>query len=249
MSIALSFDNDRFSLDRLQLPTRYYHFNEQQNYIKLLSIGEGIFPKDKIKTDIVLKESDALVTTESATKVYPSQKEFGINKIFIHLQDSNLEFINDELILYKDAKLLQLLKIKADSNSTFFYADILSRGRSYESFDFTQMAVKNSFIIDNKWEYLEQYNKTGSAIQDYLRAYQTDHNLFAKVYIKSAALDHLLDNLAAHNFQSFEYTKDKKMIIGVMSSDNMGRLKKSVLEIWRLYRQHHNKEAFNLGKQ
>ena len=158
MSITVSFQDDIFSLDKLELPTRYYYFNDVENYIKLLSIGEGIFPKDKIRTNVSLTDSNTIITTESATKIYPSKKEFGINSINITLQNSNLEFINDELILFKEAKLLQLLKIKADEKSTFFYGDILSHGRSYENFDFTVMSAKNSFYCENKLEYLEKYN-------------------------------------------------------------------------------------------
>jgi urease accessory protein len=47
----------------------------------------------------------------------------------------------------------------------------------------------------------------------------------------------------------FEYTKSKKMMIGVISGDNMAKLKKQVLEIWDIYRKYLNKQKFNLGKQ
>ena len=48
MSLSLNFISQKPHLNRLKLPTRYYHFNDDDNYVKLLSIGEGIFPKDKI---------------------------------------------------------------------------------------------------------------------------------------------------------------------------------------------------------
>jgi urease accessory protein len=247
MSINLSFKNDIFALNKLLLPTRYYHFNDEQNYIKLLSIGEGIFPKDRIKSHIALQNSDVIFTTESATKVYPSKKEFGINQININLQNSNMEFLNDELILYKNSKLIQLLKINANDDSNFFYADILSHGRSYEEYEFTQLLVKNSFYIDGELEYLEKYNKKGDAIQNYLCNMNSKNNLFAKIYIKSSNNEILLNELT--NYMGFEYTKSKKMMIGVISGDNMAKLKKQVLEIWDIYRKYLNKQKFNLGKQ
>ena len=253
MSITVSFDDDVFSLDKLQLPTRYYYFNDVENYVKLLSIGEGIFPKDKIRTNISLKDSNTIITTESATKVYPSKKEFGVNSIDITLQNSNLEFINDELILFNGAKLLQLLKIKADETSTFFYGDILSHGRSYENFDFDVMSAKNSFYCENSLEYLEKYNVSGDGLKKYIEDNKSPENkctnIFAKLYIKTNNNEYFLDNLKENSNQSFSYTSKKKMIIGVISANNMSNLKKKVLSIWALYRRNLNKQEFNLGKQ
>ena len=249
MSIRFRFNDDIFSLDKLELPTRYYYFNDVENYIKLLSIGEGIFPKDKIRTNVSLINSNTIITTESATKIYPSKKEFGVNSISITLQNSNLEFINDELILFKDAKLLQLLKIKADEKSTFFYGDILSHGRSYENFDFTTMSAKNSFYCNNELEYLEKYNVNGDNLKSYIDDNKSKNNIFAKIYIKTNNNDYFLDNLKKYSNQSFSYTKSKQMIIGVISSNNMSTLKKEVLYIWTLYRLNLKKKKFNLGKQ
>jgi len=249
LSITVSFQDDIFSLDKLALPTRYYYFNDVENYVKLLSIGEGIFPKDKIRTQISLENSNAIVTTESATKIYPSQKEFGINSINITLQNSNLEFINDELILFKDAKLLQLLKIKADEKSTFFYGDILSHGRSYENFDFTVMSAKNSFYCDNTLEYLEKYDLSGDGLKSYIKDNDSPNNIFAKIYIKTNNNEQFFDILQENSNQSFSYTSKKKMIIGVISANNMSTLKKQILSIWALYRINLEKKEFSLGKQ
>lgn len=250
MSISVSFKNNVFALDKLNLPTRYYYFHEQnQHYIKLLSIGEGIFPKDKIKSNIHLQNSDVVFTTESATKVYASAKEFGINKINIHLRNSNLEYINDELILYKDAKFLQLLKIKADADSTFFYGDILSHGRSYENFDFSLMAVKNSFFINDTIEYLEKYHVYGDELKAYINRRNSLKSIFAKIYVKTVNNEYFLNTLAKTNIHCFSYTSNRRMLIGVVSDVNMSSLKKQISNIWKIYRMSLNKKEFNLGKQ
>jgi urease accessory protein len=78
MSIKFAFKDEVFSLEKLQLPSRHYHFNDKENYIKLLNIGEGIFPKDKLRLNVSLDNSNLILTTESATKIYPSKKEYGI---------------------------------------------------------------------------------------------------------------------------------------------------------------------------
>ncbi|WP_072679697.1 urease accessory protein UreD [Arcobacter sp. LA11] len=249
MSISFDFKNNIFSLNRLNLPSRYYYFNDSENYIKLLSIGEGIFPKDRLKTNIELVDSSCIVTTESATKVYPSKKEFGINYININLLNSNFEFLNDELILYKDSKLLQILRVKADENSTFFYSDILTQGRSYEHFDFDSMLVRNKFYIKKELEYFENFEVEGSELKNYIKRHKNKNYIYLKIYIKTKQNGHFLNTLHKAGFDSFCYTKNKEMIIGSISSENMITIKKKQKELWSLYRKELEKKEFNLGKQ
>ena len=251
MSLKFSFKNDTFSLNRLNLPSRYYLFNDDENYIKLLNIGEGIFPKDRIKTNFKLDNSSLIITTESATKIYPSNtKHFSINYIDIEIKNSsNLEFLNDELILYKDAKFLQTFRLNFDENSTFFYTDILSNGRTYEDFDFSIMKIKNSFVEDKSCEYLEKFDIQGSELKDYIKRKSSKTNLFAKVYIKTLNNEQFLNVLSKENFTTFTYSKSKKLIIGVLSSDNMATLKQKVSQVWDIYRDDLGKDKFNMGKQ
>ncbi|MGE4444813.1 MAG: urease accessory protein UreD [Candidatus Altimarinota bacterium] len=248
MSINFDFVDDRFSLNKLKLPSRHYYFNEGENFIKLLNIGEGIFPKDKIKTSFSLNNSSLVITTESATKIYPSKKEFGINSINIELKNSNLEFINDELILFKDSKYIQLFKLNFDENSTFFYVDILSRGRSFENFDFSNMLIKNTFKQENNLEYIEKFDVQGDELKDYINRKDSSNFIFAKIYIKVKNSEEFITKI--HNsFESFAFSQNKSMILGVISSDNMFDLKAKMYQIWELYRKNLNKDKFNLGKQ
>ena len=251
MSLKFNFKDDRFSIDRLNLPSRYYLFDDGENYIKLLNIGEGIFPKDRIKTNFKLDNSNLIITTESATKIYPStSKHFSINSIDIEVKNSsNLEFLNDELILYKDAKFIQTFRLTFDESSTFFYTDILSNGRTYEDFDFSIMKIKNSFVQDNSCEYLEKFDIQGFELKEYIKRKDSSTNLFAKVYIKTLDNENFLDVLFKEAFTTFTYSKSKKLIIGVLSSDNMAILKDKVSKVWNIYRSNLNKENFSMGKQ
>lgn len=249
MSISVNFKDEIFFLNKLQLPTRYYYFGEEENYIKLLSIGEGIFPNDRLKTNIKLEDSNAIFTTESATKVYPSKKEFGINYINIKLENSNLEFLNDELILYKDSKLLQLLRIDADESSTFFYSDILTQGRSYEHFDFNSMLIRNRFYCNKELEYLENFEVLGEDLKNYIKRHKSENYIYLKIYIKTKDNETFLKELHNSGFNSFTFTKSKNMILGSISSKDMVEIKKLQKKIWFLYRKNLNKKEFNLGKQ
>jgi urease accessory protein len=249
MSIKFEIKDEVLELKKLQLPSRFFHFNDSENYVKLLSIGGGIFPKDKIKTDIKLINSSSIVATESATKVYPSKECYGLNSLHVKLVKSNLEFINDELILYKDAKLISLLKIESDSDSTFFFTNILSRGRSFEIFDFKEMRARNRFVIDGKLEYFEDFSLGGDTLKDYVSRHQTKNCFFAKVYIKIDKINQFLEILHKENFNSFGYSKRKKLLIGAISADSISLLKKDTYKIWKLYRKNLDKKEFNLGKQ
>jgi urease accessory protein len=248
MSISLAFKNDVFSLDKLQLPSRYFYFNEEENYIKLLTIGEGIFPNDKIKTLCNMQNSSCIFSTESAIKIYPSNNNYSINKIILNLINSNCEFINDELILYKNAKFLQFLKIKLDDNSTLFYCDILSSGRSYENFDFTSMNIRNKFYINSKLEYYENYDISGDEFKEYLKRHNSSNNIYAKIYIKIENYEKLFNIFKNNNITTFTHTQSKLMIIGVISGYNMFKLKQKIQNIWDIYREILNKKSFNLGK-
>lgn len=250
MSLSLNFNSQKPQLKRLTLPTRYYHFNENGNYIKLLSIGEGVFPKDKISLSMKLDNSHCIVTTESATKVYPSKDDYGINCFNFSLKEnSNLECINDELILFKEAKYLQLFTLKADASSHFFYVDIISKGRSFEHFDFTQMRSRNRFFIEDELEYLENFSLSGVFLKEYFLRHQSKNYVYAKVYIKSEDNVHLEKTLRDRGFSSFTLTRSKKMLIGVLSEANVAKIKIMIHTIWTAYRKQRNTEPFNLGKQ
>ncbi len=249
MSLNFNFEEDKFSLNKLKLPSRHYHFNDNENYIKLLNIGEGIFPKDRIKTNFKLQNSNLILTTESATKIYKSKKEYGVNYINIELQDSNLEFINDELILYKDSKLIQTFRLKFDESSTFFYVDILTDGRSYENFEFSSLKMKNSFFKDSNLEYIEKFDLTGYEIKNYITRKKSENSIFAKFYIRNSNNDKFLDELHSKEFESFTFSRNKEIIIGSLSGKNMFLLKNEVKKVWDLYRKSLNKNSFNLGKQ
>ncbi len=58
-----------------------------------------------------------------------------------------------------------------------------------------------------------------------------------------------LEKLEKEEFKTFTYSKSKKLIIGVLSSDNMSILKDKVLKVWDIYRKNLEKNSFNMGKQ
>lgn len=250
MSIKFDFVDDKFALHKLKLPSRYYLFDEKENYIKLLNIGEGFFPKDRVKTKINLDNSNLILTSESATKIYPSKKEYAVNYFNFDIKNnSNLEFINDELILFKNSRYIQIFRLNFDESSTFFYTDILTYGRSFEYFDFDSMLVKNGFYCQNNLEYLEKFDIFGEELKDYVKRKNSENFIFAKIYIKTKNNEEFSDLLHMSNYESFVFSQNKLMILGVLSGNNMGDLKSKILDIWKIYRNNMDKKEFILGKQ
>ena len=50
-------------------------------------------------------------------------------------------------------------------------------------------------------------------------------------------------------YGSFTFTRSKKMLLGVISEKNMGKMKMMLNRIWTSYPEQRNKKPFNLGKQ
>jgi urease accessory protein len=249
MSISLSFLNNRLTLNRVALPSRFFHFTDEENYLKLLCVGEGIFPEDKIRTTLKFETSSVVVATESATKVYPSTDGcFGINSISLHLDSSHVEYLNDEMILFQGAKLIQSLHINASEDSTFFYSDILTPGRSFESYDFERLKVKNRFVIKGKLEYIEAYDLSADRMKDYLVRHGMNASIFAKIYVKSPDMDRFETLCQEANLGAFGYTKTRKMLLGVLWGETMVEVKQKVMQAWALYRHCQGRASFHLGK-
>jgi len=111
------------------------------------------------------------------------------------------------------------------------------------------MRSRNRFYIDGEVEYLENYTLQGEFLQRYYQRHNSEDYLYAKVYIKADDNTALEAEFRALGFNSFTHTHTKKMLIGVINTSNMGKLKKMVNTLWDTYRTQRNTPTFNLGKQ
>ncbi|MDR2635645.1 MAG: urease accessory protein UreD, partial [Campylobacteraceae bacterium] len=237
MSLSLELKSNKVTLKKITLPSRYYLFREGENYIKLLNVGEGLFPNDKIYTKIDMMDSNLILAGESAFKIYPSKDKFAVNRTVFELQKSNLEFLNDEVIMFRNSRFLQLFTIKFDEDSTFFYSDLFSAGRSFEEYDFDKYAAKNQFICNKKLEYLEEFAIRGDDLREYLKRHGASNKLFAKIYLKTKDNEAFGGTLLKAGFKSFEKTQNEAVLICIVLADKISKIKESVNLIWRLYRQ------------
>jgi urease accessory protein len=117
-------------------------------YIYIISPSGGILQGDRYRTDIALKNcAKSHITTQSATRIYKMDKNFGTQIINLDVDDDcYLEYIPDQIIPFKNSKYYQVSNIKVHDRATCVYSEILTPGRvaSNESFryDICYMKVK-----------------------------------------------------------------------------------------------------------
>ena len=150
------------------------------------------------------------------------------------------------MILHTNSKFIQLFKLKFDESSTFFYADILSKGRANEKFGFGALVVRNSFFEGEFLEYVERFNIDGEFLKSYLAKHKKEELMFAKVYIKAPL--HVEEFLRIFKDESFAYTRGKKMIVGVLCGANVYELRMRVLEFHRVHRALFGRKEFDFAK-
>lgn len=118
-------------------------------YIYIISPSGGILQGDRYRTDIALTNSaKSHVTTQSATRVYRMDKNFGTQIINLNVdKDCYLEYIPDQIIPFRNSRFYQVSNIKVHDEATCIYSEILTPGRvaSNESFeyDICYMKVKS----------------------------------------------------------------------------------------------------------
>ncbi len=129
-------------------------------YVYIISPSGGILQGDRYRTDITLKKSaKSHITTQSATRIYKMNKNFGTQIINLDIDENcYLEYIPDQIIPFKNSKYYQVSNIRVHDTATCIYSEILTPGRvaSDESFeyDICYMKVK-SVNHQNKTRFID----------------------------------------------------------------------------------------------
>ncbi|HKR74345.1 MAG TPA: urease accessory protein UreD [Candidatus Nitrosocosmicus sp.] len=122
-------------------------------YVYIISPSGGILQGDRFRMDIALTNSaKAHVTTQSATRIYRMNKNFGTQIINLDV-DKNcyLEYIPDQIIPYRDSRFYQVSNIRVHDEATCMYSEILTPGRvaSNESFEYDICYMKVKSVNQN----------------------------------------------------------------------------------------------------
>lgn len=121
----------------------------------LMQLGGGYVENEKFRTAIhVKKNARAIVTTQAATKVYKCENElpsYQRNEIILE-DNAVLEFITDNVIMYKDAMFKQDTTIKLKDTSTLVYTEGLTSGWSPDGnkFQYSSLQMKLKMFINDE---------------------------------------------------------------------------------------------------
>ncbi len=123
-------------------------------YLYIMSPSGGILQGDRYRTDIALTNSAmAHVTTQSATRIYKMNKNFGTQIINLDV-DKNcyLEYIPDQIIPFRDSRFFQVSNIRVHDKGTCIYSEMLTPGRvaSKESFEYDICYMKVKSVNQNE---------------------------------------------------------------------------------------------------
>lgn len=124
-------------------------------YVYVISPSGGILQGDRFRIDITLSNcAKSHVTTQSATRIYKMNKNFGTQIINLNVDENcYLEYIPDQIIPFKDSRFYQISNIRVHETGTCVYSEILTPGRvaSSESFEYDvcYMKVKSFNQLDN----------------------------------------------------------------------------------------------------
>ena len=115
-------------------------------YIYIISPSGGILQGDRYRIDITLdKNSYAHITTQTATRIYKMEKDFGTQMINIVVNDGcYFEYIPEQIIPFRDSKFYQEVDLNVHENATVVYSEIIVPGRvaSGEAFEYDICYIK-----------------------------------------------------------------------------------------------------------
>ncbi len=151
---------------------KYTHDEEGRCILPILHTAGGLVGGDLLEFEINLqKNSKVLLTTSSAQKVYGSVGRSKINpegifskqKNLINILDnSHLEFLPQETIIFANGLYDQIFKVSISETSSFLFTDLVRLGRSSSGesiekgiFRSKLEIIRNNDIFDD-WEYVDQ---------------------------------------------------------------------------------------------
>ena len=115
-------------------------------YIYIISPSGGILQGDRYRIDITLdKNSYAHITTQTATRIYKMERDFGTQMINIVVNDGcYFEYIPEQIIPFRDSKFYQEVDLNVHENATMVYSEIIVPGRvaSGEVFEYDICYIK-----------------------------------------------------------------------------------------------------------
>lgn len=167
----------------------------------LMQLGGGYVENEKFRTAVHVKEgARAIVTTQAATKVYKCDNElpsYQRNEIIVE-DNAVLEFVSDNVILYKDAMFRQDTTIKLKDTSTLMYTEGLTSGWSPDGkkFQYSNVQMKLRMFVNDKPVMLDNLKLEPRLDKmDSLGFFEEYTNYSSLIVVDSSVNDTLIDTL------------------------------------------------------
>lgn len=133
-----------------------YLNNDMIPCYQLIHLGGAFLSNEKYQTDIIVdNNAEIIVTSQSANKVNVTKPDDDPSTYNLNIEikeNASLEFINDAIILYPNAKYYQYSCINMTKTSNLIYTDIISPGysTSEQKYKYDEMFLKLEITFDNK---------------------------------------------------------------------------------------------------
>ena len=140
--------------------------------LPLLHTAGGLVGGDRLNLDVITKKNTkVLITSTSAQKVYGSigrslrypEGRFALQKNNFNLgENSHLEYMPQETIIFANGLFSQETKVELKNSSSFIYCDLLRLGRSSQGESIEKGVIKSKLQIKREndlfddWEFIDQ---------------------------------------------------------------------------------------------
>lgn len=122
-------------------------------YFYIMNPGGGYLNGDTYKIDIVLEEdAEAVVTTQSSTKIYKTRTCAASQEMIIHLKKGSvLEYLPDPVIAYQHACFKQRMVVRMEKGASLICSDIFTPGWAPDGtlFQYDLLQSKMEVFMDN----------------------------------------------------------------------------------------------------
>ncbi|MEH7076719.1 urease accessory protein UreD [Neobacillus drentensis] len=145
---------ESYSEGALKLTRPLYLTRSGEAYLYVMNPGGGYVEGDSYQIDILLEENaEAVVTTQSATKIYKTRSCPAIQEVDIHLKvGSVLEYLPDPVIAYQQACFKQRTVIRMAQSSSLICSDIYTPGWASDGtlFKYDLLQAKMEIYLEDK---------------------------------------------------------------------------------------------------
>lgn len=138
----------------LKIIRAHYLDDSGQVYYTIVNPGGGYVGGDayRMKFDVA-EGASALITDQSAAKVYRTPNDYVVQNMELSVADGAvLEYVPDQLILYRDADYRQHITANVHPNGSLFMSDIITPGWSPDGghFLYKQARLRNVVKMDGE---------------------------------------------------------------------------------------------------